>query len=436
MVQSHAMFTDFYKKYGNKLEESDSTVFTNINILGDESKHYKMFLENTLYYDSFLETESLYKKNNIIKMFLENIILSNIYTNVTNTLIEENGLISFSNRILLENTVEQFNVKYQGDELIEESWSAALFGIGAGAMGGLATGLIAAGAVFSIQLLMPAVLSRNSDRGVSKLFSYIGLALAGTKSVIGGDSYSQKNIINLDNIDSSPEIEKMFLRLSRDNSKKAPFEGINTIVASCKDLEALKESSEIQQRGFLDRMYKPQYDNIFSIALKEVFRKSSNKESDEFNILLSFRKCLIGKLVELYKFLMITNISQNRDYKKIIRIMQKGFGGEPEHLLSFIHTEDETEEVNKEVLINLIRLRMHFDIMVKDLQAGSFQVDKESAIYFKQTLKVVDQELYDELHRVQKNIEIAFESRSEFDEKHMKSNKVEEKNLKRKFMGD
>lgn len=451
--QSQELFLNLYGKLSRKIEESVETIFTGVNIDEFSDTNYKRFMESS-YSKQFFLDETIYQKNLTIQSFIENEVLSELYTNTYDSLLNENSdsELSFGQSIILENTEEMFNVKYKGASLHElEKFEE---GIGTGMLAGAggvfaASGmlpsvpLIAFGAltVIGVNLLLPARWARVSDDMSEKLLGDVGKVLFGTKSMLAASGTSlgasNNNIINFDNIDVNPEVKKLFNSLSRTQDKKAPVNGINTIVASCLEQNDALNSSEISdtQKGFFRGKYSPKYNNIFKVFIESLFKKSTNKQDEEFNTLLRYRKCLSEKLVDMYKFLMIANVSQNKEYKKILRVMKKGFHSNPEQLLTFMHTDDEVGKLNKENIITLVRFRMFLEDMSKDLKRGTFDVDKEASVYLSQKLKMVDTEVEDYLAKNGRRIETAYENRSEFNRKDFKNKRPDEKYLKRKLMG-
>jgi len=443
-TQSEELFYDLYVKMSNRIEESTETIFSDVSIASDVTKHYSEFMESS-YSKLFFQEESVYEKNKVIKSFIENEILSDIYTSTYDHLIHESSdsELSFSQQILLENTQEQFNTRYKGIEVIEEF---SLAGIGATVGIGAALGAVPAAAFAGItflgmNLLFPSRYARASDMFFEKSLGLLGTALFGTKSLLamGNSSFtaSNNNILNFDNIDVNPEVKKLFNSLARTNDKKAPIAGIDTIVATCLETNNALDAADIDpsQKGFMIGKYSPRNNSIFTVMIESLFKKSASKSDEEFGTLIKYRRCLSEKLVDMYKFLMIANISQSKDYKKIIRVMKKGFHTNPEQLLTFIHTDTESDQINKENIVTLMKFRLFLDDMVKDLKKGTFDVDREASIYLGQRLAQVDDEVEDYLAKNQKRIETAFESQDEFRRKDFKHNKALDKSLKRNLFG-
>ena len=449
--QSQELFLDLYSKMAKKIEESTDTIFTGVNIEEFAEINYERFMESS-YSKQFFLDDTIYQKNLTIKAFIENEVLSEFYTNTYDKLLNEHSdnELSFNQTILLENTQEKFNVRYKGASLhelekFEEGIGTSLLAAASGgiyAMTGALPSipLIAFGAltVIGLNLLLPARWTRIADNAIEKLLTTMGHALFGTKSMfaVGRLGASNNNIINFDNIDGNPEVVKLFNSLTRSKNKSAQIDGINTIVATCLDKNDVFENGDIDdsQKGFLRGKFSPRYNSIFSVLVESIFKKSANKRNEEFNTLLRYRKCLSEKLVDLYKFLMIANISQNKDYKKILRAMKKGFHDNPEQLLSFVNVDDEESKLNKENIMNLIKFRLFLTDMAKDLGRGAFDVDKEASTFLLQKLKTVDNEVEDYLSKNGRKIETVYENRAEFNRKAFKNKKPDEKHMKRHLM--
>ena len=460
LPQSQELFNDLYIKMSDKLEESENTLFTGVSIREFADVNYERFMESTYSRQFFIE-ESLYEKNLQIKCFIENEVINTFITESVDSLSELNGgELSFAQTILLENTCEQFNVKYMGDsEIIEEGFGTTLSIAGAGVaayLGGAASllgvvpivGLTALGALpaLAASLMVSSRGAREWDRTVEDWTGSIGLALAGTKSLLAkkGTSLgaSNDNIINFDNIDTNPAVKKLFNTLSRNSNKDASIQGLGTLVEMCAEQNnafsnTFEEMSEDNSslKNFLRGKYSKRNHNVFTLILDSVFKSASSKGSEEYGTLIRFRKCLSEKLVDLYKFLMIANVSQSTDYRKIIRVMERGFHDDPEQLLSFMAVDSDEEQLTKENIKLLVRFRLYLENMAKDLKKGTFAVDKESSIYLTQRLSTVDKDIADYLSKNGKKIETVFESQREFEKKDYKYNKPDEKTFKRKSFG-
>lgn len=448
LSQSQELFYDLYTKMSSKIEESSETIFSGVSIMEHMETNYERFMEST-YSKQFFLDESIYEKNVTIKAFIENEVLSDLYTSIYDHLLteSEDGELSFAQQYLMENTEDAFKVKYKGAsshqlEQFEESLAtiAAIGGVGAmfGAVPAVAFGALT---VIGMNLLFPSRYARTADMFFEKSLGQLGKVLFGTKSLLayGNTSLtaSNNNILNFDNIDMNPEVKKLFYKLSSSNDKNAPIQGINTIVATCLENNDALNAGEIDgsQKGFFRGKYSPRYNTIFTVFIDSLFKKSSSKNGEEYGTLIKYRRCLTEKLVDIYKFLMIANISQSGDYKKILRVMKRGFHGDPEQLLSFIHIEDDKERLNRDNIITLFKFRLFLEDMAADLKKGTFDVDRESSIYLNQKLNMVDREIEDYLMKNGKRLETVYESQKDFARKDFKHNKIPDKNLKRNLMG-
>lgn len=446
---SEELFTDLYNKMSKKIEESTETIFSGVDLSQHCNTNYERFMEST-YSKQFFQETSTYEKNKLIKLFIENEVLSVIYTQAYDKLVSEStdGHLSFKEQYLLENSQEEFKLKYLGDStheveqfeegLIPLAVTGGLLGAGIGLAPAAAFGALT---FLGMNLLLPSRVAQQADALIEFSLGSIVKTIFGTKSLLAMGktslSASNDNIINFDNIDINPEVRALFMKLAKSTDKKAPIEGINTIVASCIERNKVLDAVDInaQNRHYLFGLYTPKYNSIFTVFFNSVFKKAGRKEDEQFGTLIAYRKCLSEKLVDIYKFLMIANISQNKDYKKIIKVMRKGFHENPEQLLTFMHVETAEEQLNKDNIMTLVKFRLFLEDTVKNLKLGTFDVDRESSIFLGQKLKTVDHEIEDYLSRNQRQIDTVFETRKEFHGKDYKYNPIPEKDMKRKLFG-
>lgn len=459
MSQSKELFESLYTNMSNKIHDSSDTIFSGVH-LDDVETDYNTFMES-IYANQFFLENSIYEKNLTIQAFIENEVLSNIYTNTRDSLTLGGEELSFSQQYLCENTETEFNVKYKNYEQVETleeglAIGSAVLSVVSLFSAALPTTWIVAFSsvtVLGLQLLLPARYARNIDNALGVMLGVLGPLLIGTTSIFattGALKHSNNNILNFDNIDTNPEVAKLFKNLTNVPQqgtfkkfftkigfmKKPSIEGINSIVASCLEQNDVTESSdEINSgnAGFLSGMYRPGNSNVISMFVNSIFKSSSDKKTEEFDKLIRYRKCLSEKLIDLYKLLLIANVAQSRDYKKLTRVMTNGFQGNPEQILGFMHVEDEKDEILRENIVSLIQFRMFLDKMAIDLGKGVFEADKESSIFLKQKLKLVDGEVEQELKKRGREIETAFESEDEFKNKDFKNKEIDEKKLKRKI---
>ena len=225
---SQELFYNLYTKYSEKIEESQENIFSGINILPEMEKNYHKFTVSPAM-NNFYAENSIYEKTKMIKEFIESDILSTLYSDVYDSL----GKRSFKENYLLENTVQQFNVRYIGsnnqDELnlFEESLNTWLAGaaVGIGSMLGVIPAVaFAAGTILGLNLLMPSKFTRRIDDNLNKALGYVGTAAFGTQSILSKGktslSRSNNNIINFDNINTNPQVKTIFNKLIFGNMQK------------------------------------------------------------------------------------------------------------------------------------------------------------------------------------------------------------------------
>jgi len=437
--QSKIIFDRTVELLSQRLEESEDTIFSGTDLTSLKNK-YEEFLES-VYGELYFQESSDYEKQKVILKYLHNEPLSDIFTNTYDHLVQENGELSFREEYLLENSLK-YNVHYKGskllDNLIEEG-----FGIGvvAGYLGSFVGGLIPIVAFSSIAVLgtalfLPARMAKSWDDGVSKLLGLVGEAAFGTQSVLHAFardtalSSSNRIIVNFDNIDGNPEVKKLFFKLSRSKNKKESVEGLGTIVASCLENNDILEGMNIQpnQKNYLFGKYTPRNNTVFTVFIQSIFKNSGTPKEQYYQELLGYRKCLSDKLTDIYKFLMIGNIAQNKDYKKIVRVMKKGFHNNPDQLLHFIDNGEDDEKTRENIII-LIKYRILLEDLAKELKKGIFDVDREASIYLSQKLKVVDNEIEEYFKRNDRQLTVAHENQKDFQRKDFKYNKPDEKKI-------
>jgi len=446
--ESQIVFNEYYLKLSKKLEESEDTIFSGTSLQQEMDSAYKLFTESDNFLD-FLNLDSLSKKNKHIKTFLEDTILSAIYSETKdNLLLESDNNLSFKLGFLLENTTKQFNVQYIGLntrdlELYEENVIAGLAAGGAAALLGigiLPAGLLGAGTILATSMLQPVRGSFDKVKFSEDFMGTLGSLLIRSKPFFSksGSSLDQSrlNMMKFDNIDLNPEVKQLFHKLSSKSSpiqdKNKVIDGINTITSQCEEQQdELFGIDPNITRGKYNRGSK----SLFKALIDDIFRESSKDQELEDGMLI-FRKCLITKLTDMYKFLMIANITTSKDYKKIAKVMTKGMDpAQTENLLSFIHIDTENDELLRENLITLMQLRLMMDTMAKDLSNGLFKADKEAGKFMKQLLKQTDISIEDFMRTHSKQIETLGENKKDFDNKEFKYNKKPDKDFKRNLLG-
>ena len=453
---SQELFYDLYTKYSEKIEESQENIFSGINILPEMEKNYHKFTVSPAM-NNFYAENSIYEKTKMIKEFIESDILSTLYSDVYDSLEKK----SFKENYLLENTVQQFNVRYIGsnnqDELnlFEESLNTWLVGaaVGIGSMLGVIPAVaFAAGTILGLNLLMPSKFTRRIDDNLNTALGYVGTAAFGTQSILSKGktslSRSNNNIINFDNINTNPQVKTIFNKLIHSHNTSKPTEainGINVMVESC--LSQSKLDADLDDstfKGMFRRAYSHQNNNVFTIAIQSIFKSGADKEDKEYASLLAYRRCLSEKLVDLYTFLIIANVSQSHEYKKIINVMKRGFPDNPSQLLAFVNETSDDNTVRDNIL-NLIKFRLYLEELSVELSKGAFDVDTEAGTFLKQKLKQSDTEIEDYFARNNKSLNAQFqgdipegtsyENQKEFNNRDFKNNPIPEKEQKRSLFG-
>ncbi len=122
---------------------------------------------------------------------------------------------------------------------------------------------------------------------------------------------------------------------------------------------------------------------------------------EDYDTLLRFRKCLSNKLVDVYKLLLISNLQNKKDHARILNTITKANSDRPEQLINFLPSETDEDKQLREAILSLIMFRMHLSKLVKGLEQGFFEVDKEAGKFLDQKLKAVDTEVeqYLRLHK-------------------------------------
>jgi len=447
---SREMFEEMYLKLAKRAENTEETFFSGINLADQLEESYIKFVNDKVTYDDFIMESSNYEKNKILQYFIENEILSEIYTQSYDIMLVESDHIelSFKQSYLAENTEKLLNVKYKGVDvarynLLEEGWTNNIGIAGIGAMiGAMIHSLpvmgISAILYFGISLLLPVKWLRVWEDKVQEYLGTLGVALFGPGT---GDrknnSYGKSTDLMyiFDNIDANPEIKKLFRELQKTGSKKEVLSSLSGIVSDCIEDNKILNNEKIDDNtlSFFKRSYNPRNASVFKTLLGEYF-KDSNSDKNISNSMIHYRKCVITKMIDMYKILMITNLSENKDYKKIMKSMDKGFNGGAEHLLSFMPETTEHEQELKTKIFALVKLRMEFHNLAEDLKKGSFDIDKEAGTFFVNALKQCDREIEEYLQRNKRRIDTIYESWKENEENDIKGNKKPEKDMKRSFL--
>lgn len=394
----------------------DSTKITDSLIL----EHYNYFVRNYLdEYNSNGRDQSI-----ILKSIYESYNQS-IFNSVIDSVIE-NGTISYSNQILLENTEAKCNVSLDkvGKEILLESnlplsknitpekeyeiIQENVYGVGAGlAAGALGAGLLPAlgiGAIvsFAMSLLVSSKHMNNITQIMGDTGSFIARAITGqlnylNNSFLASANKSKQMIINFDNIDADPVVINLFKKMQKatiSNPKASELDaknGLATIVAQC--VEQNKDIFDIADQDITGALFKnPKNYNLFKLFWKSTLG-NANSDKKDHDTLLKFRKCLSNKLVDVYKLLLISNLQNRRDHKRITDAVSKINSGRPETILQFIPRENPEDEKLQDAILALVQFRIHLWQMSKDFQSGMFEIDREAGKFLQQKLSTVDAEV-------------------------------------------
>lgn len=426
MSLSREYFDKYFNYQKNKIiQESSSTIFEGIEESSIETIREKEFnhFKDTEYFDEFLEATD-YNKIKIINSFLIEETFSNIYSRVKYKLLQENnGTLSFNEKFIIENTEMNFGVKdkvmtqiilentegqYDNQiELIEESMGglvATTSKIIAAAGAIMLNPWILASGFFAWLIttsLMPSASERKWNNMLKDNIGTWGAALLGTKGfikLIDKDSKlesSDKLIAEFDNISNDKKLHELMTKLSKSNSGDITNMLTELFTNGCKDLEE-NMPSEIKNKRKVDAA-------TLNVIKKAWYSFKSDVEDDDskYNQYMEQRKCIINKLTEFYKMIAIANLSNAKNSKKIGNILRQGNYKDPSSSLELYNLQDQ-EEINdliKENIKNVFKMRMHFDDIIKEMKRGAFQSDKESGDYFVQKLKVADRDIADQLGR-------------------------------------
>lgn len=394
----------------------DSTKITDSLIL----EHYNYFVRNYLdEYNSNGRDQAI-----ILKSIYESYNQS-IFNSVIDSVIE-NGTISYSNQILLENTEAKCNVSLDkvGKEILLESnlplsknitpekeygiIQENIYGVGAGlAAGALGAGLLPAlgiGAIvsFAMSLLVSSKHMNNITQIMGDTGSFITRAITGqlnylNNSFLANANVSKQMLINFDNIDADPVVINLFKKMQKttvSNPKASELDaknGLASIVAQC--VEQNKDIFDIADQDVTGALFKnPKNYNLFKLFWKSTLG-NANSDKKDHDTLLKFRKCLSNKLVDVYKLLLISNLQNRRDHKRITDAVSKINSGRPETILQFIPRENPEDEKLQDAILALVQFRIHLWQMSKDFQSGMFEIDREAGKFLQQKLSTVDAEV-------------------------------------------
>lgn len=419
--ESHTNFVIKFNAILEKASNSEATIFSNILTEGTVTQdlileHYGYFIKNYNY--DYHQADPI-RKNEIIKQSIHESFLQQTFNAVMDSVILE-GDISLHKQIMLENTVEKFNldlsklgINYLSPDYkvgsIEENF-AGFIGAGAsGLAGASAGGVVLASMVtsFAISLLMPARNMNMLGNWVGEYTGKIGRAMVaginfwqlGYTPALG---QSHQNLLDFDNIDADPVVKDLFRKIQKININETIAQrGLSALTAECIHQNSnILSMVEGKPSNFLDGVFDPNKYNVLKLIIKAMVGKAETGGED-YDTLLRFRKCLSNKLVDVYKLLLISNLQNKKDHARILNTITKANSDRPEQLINFLPSETDEDKQLREAILSLIMFRMHLSKLVKGLEQGFFEVDKEAGKFLDQKLKAVDTEVeqYLRLHK-------------------------------------
>lgn len=418
--KSYEEFSLFFKKMLSDANKSDTTIFEGmfpIESITDEliNENYEYFKRH--HYESYINSNDYTFQKNVIKQSINESFFQETFTQVIDNIIQE-GSLTYSYQVLLDNTVEQFNIdldnlKMPGETqrstqesynqavaTLEENAYLGLVAPSVGAATGLFGGAIAGGIAFlvgsAVALWAPVNQVRQADRSIQNVLGRLGSVLTGftvfktlLKSKSIGTTYN--NMINFDNIDADPAVIAMFKKISQSNNKSDVHAGLTTLVMSC--IEQNKSVFDLASEDTrLDAQKNPRDMSLGVRLFSEIFA-NANSSSSNLNTLLRFRKCLSTKLVDTYKILLISNLENKKEYKDILTSIKKIGVGRVENILPYLSTTYPEEEALNKAIVALVDFRVYLMKLAKDLQSGTFTVDKESGKFLQQKIEAVDSDV-------------------------------------------
>lgn len=428
-------FNTFSIKFKALLEQannSDATIFSNGLEVSKVTKtlileHYDYFIQNYNFeYHQLQETKD---KSLLIKKSINESFFQHNFNQVLDQILLE-GNISLNNQILLENTVDKFGLDLSkigldyltksnnSKEVIEEN----IFGFSTGAVAGIAgAGVLPAIGIsmltsFALSLLLPARNINSINNFIGKWAGTIGRALTGSYSILQTSAtpglwQSHNNIINFDNIDADEKVKDLFKKIQKIHiTDEMAQRGLTSLVSECVEQNGniLKMVDNDHNHSWLNGFFGPQKYNIIKLIVKSVNGRAAS-DTEDYNTLLRFRKCLSNKLVDVYKLLLISNLQSKKDHSRILQSITKSNSDRPEQLINFLPTETDEDKQLKEAILSLIIFRLHLVQLSEDLNNGIFEVDKEASVYLKQKLKTVDSEVENYLRLNKSKFQAPFE---------------------------
>ncbi len=426
LPESYSKFVVKFKANIDRLNKTKETIFESTI---DSSQitdavlleHYNYFVKN--YLDE-------YNSNGRDQTIILKSIYESYNQSIFNSAIDAviiNGAISYSNQILLENTEAKCNVQLDkvGKEIllesnlpltknidneekelgiIQENLYGFLAGGGAMALGAGALPALGIGAIVSIaaSLLVSSKHMNDLTQYVGGLGSILFRAFTSQLNYLNNSFFanaevSRKMLINFDNIDADKTVIDLFKKMQKttaSNPRAAEQDaknGLATIVAQC--VEQNRNIFDIADKDITTSLFNnPKNYNLFKMFWKSTLG-NANSDKNDHDTLLRFRKCLSNKLVDVYKLLLISNLQNRGDHKRITEAVSKINSGRPELILQFIPKETPEDEKLQEAILALVQFRIHLWNLSKDLQSGMFDLDREAGKFLQQKLTTVDAEV-------------------------------------------
>ena len=426
LPESYSKFVVKFKANIDRLNKTKETIFESTI---DSSQitdavlleHYNYFVKNYLdEYNSNGRDQTIILKS-IYESYNQSIFNSAIDAVIVN------GAISYSNQILLENTEAKCNVQLDkvGKQILLESnlpltknvnneekelgiIQENLYGFAAGgaavALGAGALPALGIGAIVSIaaSLLVSSKHMNDLTQIVGNLGSIVFRAFTSQLNYLNNSFFanaevSRKMLINFDNIDADKTVIDLFKKMQKttaSNPRAAEQDaknGLATIVAQC--VEQNRNIFDIADKDVTTSLFNnPKNYNLFKMFWKSTLG-NANSDKNDHDTLLRFRKCLSNKLVDVYKLLLISNLQNRGDHKRITDAVSKINSGRPELILQFIPKETPEDEKLQEAILALVQFRIHLWNLSKDLQSGMFDLDREAGKFLQQKLTTVDAEV-------------------------------------------
>ena len=426
LPESYSKFIVKFKANIDRLNKTKETIFESTI---DSSRitdavlleHYNYFVKNYLdEYNSNGRDQAIILKS-IYESYNQSIFNSAIDAVIVN------GAISYSNQILLENTEAKCNVQLDkvGKQILLESnlpltkninneekelgiIQENLYGFAAGgaaaALGAGALPALGIGAIVSIaaSLLVSSKHMNDLTQIVGNLGSIVFRAFTSQLNYLNNSFFanaevSRKMLINFDNIDADKTVIDLFKKMQKttaSNPRAAELDaknGLATIVAQC--VEQNRNIFDIADKDVTTSLFNnPKNYNLFKMFWKSTLG-NANSDKNDHDTLLRFRKCLSNKLVDVYKLLLISNLQNRGDHKRITDAVSKINSGRPELILQFIPKETPEDEKLQEAILALVQFRIHLWNLSKDLQSGMFDLDREAGKFLQQKLTTVDAEV-------------------------------------------